>query len=164
MRRACGWQVCAGWAGGRELSCRCVRVGSRQESPIYSSDRWSYSGCEWFSFSSPIQLACRTTQQSGVACWCACVCGPMPADGSEVRASRVVLAVGHSARDIYAQLAAADVALEPKPFAMGFRWGADRRGGAPKRVCTTARLGRWENPGSMIAKMDAALSRPCLAG
>eukprot|EP00887_Chlorella_sp_A99_P002424 scaffold10.g2424.t1 len=43
------------------------------------------------------------------------------ADGSEVRASRVVLAVGHSARDVYAQLAAADVAMEAKPFAMGFR-------------------------------------------
>jgi uncharacterized FAD-dependent dehydrogenase len=32
-----------------------------------------------------------------------------------------VLAVGHSARDVYAALLRRDVALTPKPFAMGFR-------------------------------------------
>lgn len=46
---------------------------------------------------------------------------PRPADGTELRASRVVLAVGHSARDMYRCLARHDVAITPKPFAMGFR-------------------------------------------
>lgn len=44
-----------------------------------------------------------------------------PADGTELRASRVVLAVGHSARDMYRCLVRHDVAITPKPFAMGFR-------------------------------------------
>jgi uncharacterized FAD-dependent dehydrogenase len=43
------------------------------------------------------------------------------ADGSEVRASKVVLAVGHSARAMYDALHAVDVAMAPKPFALGFR-------------------------------------------
>ena len=46
---------------------------------------------------------------------------PAPADGGVVRASAVVLAVGHSARDMYACLLRHDVALTPKAFAMGFR-------------------------------------------
>lgn len=43
------------------------------------------------------------------------------ADGSEIKASKVVLAVGHSARDIYQHLYNIDVAMTPKPFSMGFR-------------------------------------------
>jgi uncharacterized FAD-dependent dehydrogenase len=43
------------------------------------------------------------------------------ADGSEIKASKVVLAVGHSARDIYQHLYSKDVAMTPKPFSMGFR-------------------------------------------
>jgi len=43
------------------------------------------------------------------------------ADGSEIKASKVVLAVGHSARDIYKHLYTIDVAMTPKPFSMGFR-------------------------------------------
>jgi uncharacterized FAD-dependent dehydrogenase len=43
------------------------------------------------------------------------------ADGSEVRASRVVLAVGHSARDVYMMLRRHGAPMTPKPFAMGFR-------------------------------------------
>jgi hypothetical protein len=42
-------------------------------------------------------------------------------DGSEVRASRVVLAVGHSARDMYRRLLARGVRITAKEFAMGFR-------------------------------------------
>ena len=49
------------------------------------------------------------------------VCGVKLADGSEIAASRVVLAVGHSARDIYTSLNSAGVAMTPKPFSMGFR-------------------------------------------
>ena len=43
------------------------------------------------------------------------------AHGEEVRAHAVVLATGHSARDIYQALHHQDIALEAKPFAMGVR-------------------------------------------
>ncbi|PNH07405.1 hypothetical protein TSOC_006143 [Tetrabaena socialis] len=43
------------------------------------------------------------------------------AGGEELRASAVVLAVGHSARPLYRTLAAEGVALSAKPFALGFR-------------------------------------------
>jgi hypothetical protein len=41
--------------------------------------------------------------------------------GDEIEADAVVLAVGHSARPVYAWAATAGVALEPKPFALGVR-------------------------------------------
>ena len=47
--------------------------------------------------------------------------GVVLADGSEVRGRAVVLATGHSARDVHAMLVAANVRLEAKPFAMGVR-------------------------------------------
>ena len=43
------------------------------------------------------------------------------ADGREFRAARVILATGHSARDIYEMLQAAGGALEAKGFALGVR-------------------------------------------
>jgi uncharacterized protein len=43
------------------------------------------------------------------------------ADGTELGADAVVLATGHSARDIFVMLAEAGVALEAKPFALGVR-------------------------------------------
>ena len=43
------------------------------------------------------------------------------ADGKEYRASRVILATGHSARDVYEMLQAEGGALEAKGFAMGVR-------------------------------------------
>jgi hypothetical protein len=43
------------------------------------------------------------------------------AGGGELPADRVVLAVGHSARDTYEKLVAAGVACEAKPFAIGVR-------------------------------------------
>ena len=43
------------------------------------------------------------------------------ADGKEFCASRVILATGHSARDVYEMLAKAGGALEAKGFAMGVR-------------------------------------------
>ncbi len=43
------------------------------------------------------------------------------ADGSVLEASHVVLAPGHSARDLFAALVAAGVHVEPKPFSVGVR-------------------------------------------
>lgn len=43
------------------------------------------------------------------------------ADGREFAADAVILATGHSARDIYRLLHATGIRLEPKPFAMGVR-------------------------------------------
>ncbi|MBR5075653.1 MAG: FAD-dependent monooxygenase [Bacteroidales bacterium] len=45
----------------------------------------------------------------------------MTADGKEYRAKKVILATGHSARDIYEMLDAMGGALEAKGFAMGVR-------------------------------------------
>jgi uncharacterized FAD-dependent dehydrogenase len=47
--------------------------------------------------------------------------GVVTADGAEIPADSVILATGHSARDIYRLLAAKKILLEPKPFAVGFR-------------------------------------------
>lgn len=41
--------------------------------------------------------------------------------GERIDADRVVMAVGHSAREMYQWLAGRRVAMEPKPFAVGFR-------------------------------------------
>jgi hypothetical protein len=43
------------------------------------------------------------------------------AAGDEITGDAVILATGHSARDIYRLLAAKNILLEPKPFAVGFR-------------------------------------------
>ena len=43
------------------------------------------------------------------------------ADGSEIRADHVVLALGHSARDTFAMLHRRGVYVEAKPFSIGFR-------------------------------------------
>jgi uncharacterized FAD-dependent dehydrogenase len=43
------------------------------------------------------------------------------ADGSEIRADHVVLALGHSARDTFAMLHQRGVYVEAKPFSIGFR-------------------------------------------
>jgi uncharacterized FAD-dependent dehydrogenase len=49
------------------------------------------------------------------------IAGVRLADGSELDARAVVLATGHSARDVHALLVRAGVALEAKPFALGVR-------------------------------------------
>ncbi len=49
------------------------------------------------------------------------ICGVLTASGEEFVAESVILATGHSARDIYRLLAAKTILLEPKPFAVGFR-------------------------------------------
>lgn len=47
--------------------------------------------------------------------------GVRTADGTELRAEAVVLAVGHSARDTFTAMAEQGVAMTAKPFAVGFR-------------------------------------------
>ncbi len=49
------------------------------------------------------------------------VAGIVLDDGSTLAAEHVVLAPGHSARDTFAMLRDAGVAIEPKPFAVGLR-------------------------------------------
>ncbi|MFS3134891.1 NAD(P)/FAD-dependent oxidoreductase [Gluconacetobacter sacchari] len=49
------------------------------------------------------------------------IAGLRLADGEEIAADHVVLAVGHSARDTFAMLHAHDVAMEAKPFSIGVR-------------------------------------------
>jgi len=49
------------------------------------------------------------------------VTGVRLVDGSEIEAHAVVLATGHSARDVFELLAEAGVRLEAKPFALGVR-------------------------------------------
>jgi uncharacterized FAD-dependent dehydrogenase len=49
------------------------------------------------------------------------VAGVVLADGERIAADRVVLAVGHSARDSFAMLAERGVAMAAKPFSIGFR-------------------------------------------
>ena len=43
------------------------------------------------------------------------------ADGTQIEAAQVILALGHSARDTFAMLHARGVYMEPKPFSIGFR-------------------------------------------
>ncbi|GMV15234.1 MAG: FAD-dependent dehydrogenase [Polyangiaceae bacterium] len=49
------------------------------------------------------------------------VAGVRLSDGTELAAEAVVLATGHSARDVFELLERAGVRLEPKPFALGVR-------------------------------------------
>ncbi|MDP9046097.1 MAG: NAD(P)/FAD-dependent oxidoreductase [Pseudomonadota bacterium] len=43
------------------------------------------------------------------------------ADGTQIASPQVVLALGHSARDTFEMLHRREVAMEPKPFSIGFR-------------------------------------------
>jgi len=47
--------------------------------------------------------------------------GVVTAEGGEIEGAAVILATGHSARDVYRMLAARGVLLEQKTFAVGFR-------------------------------------------
>jgi hypothetical protein len=49
------------------------------------------------------------------------VATPEAPEGVELRCDRVILAPGHSARDTFAMLAARGVAVQAKPFSIGFR-------------------------------------------
>jgi uncharacterized FAD-dependent dehydrogenase len=63
------------------------------------------------------------------------------ASGKEIRTDAVFLATGHSARDVYKQLARDGVPLEAKPFAVGVRLEI------PQHRINTAQYGKWaEHP------------------
>ena len=49
------------------------------------------------------------------------LCGVETSDGRDISGDAVILATGHSARDIYRMLAQSGIRLEAKPFAVGFR-------------------------------------------
>lgn len=49
------------------------------------------------------------------------VCGVETADGRQIEASAVILATGHSARDVYRYLAGRGIRMEAKSFAVGVR-------------------------------------------
>lgn len=65
-------------------------------------------------------------------------------DGREVETSRVILATGHSARDLYQTLRDQGVTLEAKPFAMGVRVEH------PQSLINTIQLGKVD-PGELGA-------------
>lgn len=61
--------------------------------------------------------------------------------GERIEAGAVVLAIGHSARDTFARIAAAGVPMERKPFAMGLRIEH------PQEMISRAQYGeRWNHP------------------
>jgi uncharacterized FAD-dependent dehydrogenase len=63
--------------------------------------------------------------------------GVVLADGEEIRADHVVLALGHSARDTFEMLHRRGVFMEPKPFSVGFRIEH------PQALIDRARLGQY---------------------
>ncbi len=67
------------------------------------------------------------------------VVGVRLADGSEVVGAPVLLAAGHSARDVYEMLASRGVALEAKPFALGVRCEH------PQALIDEVQLGRYRH-------------------
>jgi uncharacterized FAD-dependent dehydrogenase len=67
-------------------------------------------------------------------------CGVRLADGDELVGRAVVVATGHSARDVHAVLARAGARLEAKPFAMGVRIEH------PQPLVDRAQYGRFGNP------------------
>ncbi len=55
------------------------------------------------------------------------VTGVMTADGAVIETDHVILSVGHSARDLFAELDRMKVFMEPKPFAVGLGSSTPRR-------------------------------------
>ncbi len=49
------------------------------------------------------------------------ICGARTSDGADYEASQVILATGHSARDIFTMLHEQGILIEAKPFALGVR-------------------------------------------
>jgi uncharacterized FAD-dependent dehydrogenase len=63
--------------------------------------------------------------------------GVVLANGEQIDASHVILAVGHSARDTFEMLHARGVRVDPKPFSIGFRIEH------PQHLIDVCRLGRY---------------------
>ena len=67
--------------------------------------------------------------------------GVVLADGEVIDATHVVLALGHSARDLYRSLTRSGVVMQPKPFAVGFRLEH------PQALINELQYGQWhEHP------------------
>ena len=104
-----------------------------------------------------------------------CSLPPLPprpsrrADGSTIATSRVVLAPGHSARELYRTLLARDVAITPKAFAAGFRCACHCCGAAALGTCLAAGplccgcLAAWARSGSPLHCSAPALTLTLLA-
>jgi len=79
--------------------------------------------------------------------------GVVLGDGERIDADRVVLAVGHSAREMYEWLAHRGVAMEAKPFAVGFR--VEHR----QRLIDEMQYGDWvDEPGLPTADYRLAMN------
>jgi len=69
------------------------------------------------------------------------ITGVVLSDGETIRSGAVVLAIGHSARDTFAELAASGVPMERKPFALGLRVEH------PQEMLSRAQYGdHWNHP------------------
>jgi uncharacterized FAD-dependent dehydrogenase len=79
------------------------------------------------------------------------------ADGSEIAASHVVLAPGHSARDLFGSLVEAGVHVDKKPFSIGVRIEH------PQGVIDAARWGR-DSGNPVLGAADYKLSHHCANG
>jgi uncharacterized FAD-dependent dehydrogenase len=88
-------------------------IGSNKLPKVITAmrERLEHAGCEFKFGARVVELIKREGRAIGVRL----------ADGSEVMGRAVVLATGHSARDVHTLLEAAGVRLEAKPFAMGVR-------------------------------------------
>jgi uncharacterized protein len=79
------------------------------------------------------------------------------ANGEEIRADHVVLAVGHSARDTFAVLHGRGVAMEAKPFSIGVRIEH------PQALIDRARFGGFAGH-KMLGAADYKLVHHCAGG
>ncbi|VGO14713.1 hypothetical protein PDESU_03281 [Pontiella desulfatans] len=83
------------------------------------------------------------------------------ASGKEIRTDACFLATGHSARDVYQQLAADGVPLEAKPFAVGVRLEI------PQQRINTAQYGKWADHPNLgaasfrLTRKEEKLARRC---
>ncbi len=85
------------------------------------------------------------------------VSGVVLADGERLESTRVVLAIGHSARDTFEMLDRRGVYLEPKPFSVGFRIEH------PQKLIDVCRFGRHAGHPSLGAA-DYHLAHHCRNG
>jgi uncharacterized FAD-dependent dehydrogenase len=86
------------------------------------------------------------------------VSGVRLASGEELGARRVVLATGHSARDIYEILQQAGHSLESKPFALGLR--IEHPQGLINRIQYGSLAGHPELPSAAYRLVDSRGARP----
>ena len=93
---------------------------------------------------------CYNSQVTDILCDGGAVKGVVLADGRQLAAGAVVLAVGHSARDTYAMLNRRGVGLEAKDFAIGLRIEH------PQELIDRAQYGRFAGH-PMLGAADYAL-------